>query len=84
VAQIGRLIAGRCDQRDAARVGVVHRARRGLDDRPLLGLLLGRVGRVARAVEQPRVDVERHVDHVDADVARVGQGVHRRLQQEEP
>jgi DNA invertase Pin-like site-specific DNA recombinase len=38
---------------------------------------------VVRAVEQPRIDVVAHVHDVDAVVARVGEGVHRGLQEEE-
>ena len=43
----------------------------------------GRVGRVGRAVVEPRIDVVRHVHDVDAAVARVGERVDRRLEQEE-
>ena len=46
-------------------------------------LRLGRVGRVVRAVVEPRVDVERHVDDVEADVGAVGQRVDDRLQEQE-
>ena len=42
-----------------------------------------RVGRVGRAVVEPRVDEEAHVDHVDAVVAGVGERVDRRLEEEE-
>ena len=64
------------------RVRVVERALHGGDDRPLLGLVRGAVGRIVRAVEQPRVDVVAHVHDVDADVAGVGERVDRRLQEE--
>ena len=83
IPEVRRLVARGRDQRHTVAMREVHRARRGLDDHALLRLLLRRVGRVARAVEQPRVDVERHVDHVDADAAGVGEGVDRRLEQEE-
>jgi hypothetical protein len=76
------LVARGGDQRHPVAVREVHRACRGLDDHALLLLLVRRVGRVARAVEQPRVDVERHVDHVDADLAGVGQRVDGRLDEE--
>jgi hypothetical protein len=81
---VRELVARRRDQRHAPRPGVVHRALRRLDDGALLGLLLGAISRVRRAVVQPRIDVIRHVDHVDADVPGIGERVHRRLEQEEP
>ena len=78
------LVAERDDLGHAVAVGVVHRPRRrGLHDQALLGLLVRGVGGVVVAVEQPRVGVERHVDHVDARVARIGERVDRRLQEEE-
>ena len=42
----------------------------------------GRVGRVGGAVVEPRVDVEGHVDHVDPDIARVGERVDNRVEEE--
>src|SRR4029453_3695911 len=46
-------------------------------------LLLGGIGRVVRAVVQPRVDVERNVDYAEADVGAVGPGAHYGLQEGE-
>ena len=63
-------------------MGVVERPLHRRDDRALLRLVRGRVGRVVRAVEQPRIDVVAHVHDVDAVVARVREGVDRRLQEE--
>ena len=77
VVEVGVLVALGGDERHAVLVGVVERPVRGLDDRPLLLLLLGRVGRVVGAVVQPRVDVVAHVDDVDAVVGGVGQRVDR-------
>ena len=61
---------------------VVERALRRRDDRALLALLRRRVGRVGRAVVEPRIDVVRHVHDVDPVVARVGQRVDGRLEEE--
>ena len=80
---VRRLVAGGGDDRHSARVGVVERPLRRLDDDALLGLVRGRVGRITRAVEQPRVEEVAHVDDVDADVARVRERVDGRLQEEE-
>ena len=76
------LVAERGHERTPAPVGVVERAGHPGDDGALLCLRRRRIGRVGRAVEQPRVDEERHVHHVDADVAGVGQRVDGRLQEE--
>ena len=70
------------DRRDALGACVVDGALRGLDDQLLLALLGRRVRRVGRAVVEPRVDVERHVHDVDAVVARVGQRVEGRAEEE--
>ena len=77
------LVASRGHHRHALAVRVVERALRRLDDRPLLGLVGGRVSRVVGAVEQPGIDVVAHVDHVDPDVAGVGERIDGRLQEEE-
>ncbi len=79
---VGRTVAGCRHERHAVSVGVVERPLHGRDDRSLLRLLGRRVGRVVRAVEQPRIDVVAHVDDVDAVSAGVGQRVDRRLEEE--
>ena len=82
MVHVGVLVPGGGDQRHAVAAGVVERAGRRLDDRPLLQLLGRRVGRVARAVVEPRVDEVAHVDDVDAVVAGERERVDRRLQEE--
>ncbi len=83
-AEVLVLVAERPDERDALAVRVLESAVHRLDDGALLDPRLGRVGRVVEAVEAPGVDVERHVDHVEADVGSVGQGVDDGLEEEEP
>ena len=61
---------------------VLERAGRRLDDRPLLELLGRRVGGVARAVVEPRVDEVAHVDDVDPVVTGECERVDRRLEEE--
>ena len=78
------VVATRADQRDALAVRVVQCALHGRDDRALLQLLLRRGGGVVDAVHVPGVDVERHVDHVEADVGAVGERVDDGLQEERP
>ena len=82
VAEVGVAVALGRDRRHARGACVVDGALRGLDDQLLLALLGRRVRRVGRAVVEPRVDVERHVDDVDAVVARVGQRVEGRAEEE--
>ena len=80
------LVAEGPDERDAVGVGVTERTRHRVDDHVLLGDGLWALRRVLRgtalAVVQPRVDVEGHVDDVEAVVASVGQGVDDRAQEE--
>ncbi len=76
------VVAERPDQGHALVVGVVEGPVHRGDDHPLLGLVLGRVGRVGGAVVEPRVDVEGHVDDVEADVGAVRQRVHHRLEED--
>ena len=64
-------------------MGVVERPVHRLDDRSLLELVLRRIGRIGGAVVEPRIDVERHVDDVDADVRAVGQRIRDRAQEQE-
>ena len=64
--------------------GVVDGALGGLADGALLGLLGRAVRRVGDAVEQPRVDVEAHVHHVDTGIAGVRQRLERGLEEEVP
>src|SRR5690606_32683955 len=72
LAEVGGAVAERGDEGDALAPGVVGGALHAGDDGGLLQLFLPAVGRVVAAVEQPRVDVVAHVDHVDADVGGVG------------
>src|SRR5690606_24996808 len=83
LAEVGRPVAERGDERDAPVPGVVERALHSGDDGALFEPLLLAVGRVVAAVEQPGVDVVAHVDHVDADVPGVGEGVEAGLEEEE-
>jgi hypothetical protein len=74
-------------KRDAAVVGVLHRAEHQLADEPLFRQL--RVRHAAldvlvarRAVVEPRVGVEAHVDDVEVDVARVHERLDGLVQEE--
>ena len=77
------VVAERVDERHVLAVGVVQGACHRGHDRALFGLRLRRVGRVVLAVEKPWVDVEGHVDDVDADVGRVRQRIGHRGEEHE-
>jgi len=77
-----RSLALGSNQRDAVIMRVAQSALRALDNRTLLQLLIGRVGRVACAIVQPRVGEVAHIDDIDADVAGIRQRIHRGLKEE--